>query len=100
MRAQTAKYCVLAVVVATVALTFIQPSIIHQLVVWVSGLFAVVALLALFVIASAPKPTAAKPAPDFLTEAQVIVMRHHKCSDEYIAKSLGISVETVKGMGV
>lgn len=100
MKVKTAKTLVLFVAAITVVLTFIQPTVIHQLVVWVSGLFAVVTCLALFVIASAPKTTTAKPAPDFLTEAQVIVMRQHKCSDEYIAKTLGISVETVKGMGV
>lgn len=95
-----AKHAVIAIFVITMGLTFIQPSIIHQLVVWVAGLFSLVAVLAGFVIDAVNKNTAAKPAPDFLTEAQVIVMRHHKCSDEYIAKSLGISVETVKGMGV
>lgn len=95
-----AKHAVIAIVVVTTALTFIQPTVIHQLVIWVGGLFGLVACLALFVISTMSKKETAKPAPDFLTEAQVIVMRQHKCSDEYIAKALGISVETVKGMGV
>lgn len=100
MKAQSAKYCVLAVVATTTALTFIQPTVIHQLVVWVVGMFAILACLALVVISAIEQKPAARKEPDFLTEAQVIVMRQHKCSDEYIAKTLGISVETVKGMGV
>lgn len=100
MKAKTAKYCVLAVVAITTALTFIQPTVIHQLTVWVGGVFAIVACLALFIISALSQKQASTPAPDFLTEAQVIVMRQHKCSDEYIAKTLGISVETVKGIGV
>ncbi len=95
-----AKHAVIAIAVITSGLTFIQPTVIHQLVVWVGGVFAILACLALVVInATEQKPVAPKQ-PDFLTEAQVIVMRQHKCSDEYIAKTLGISVETVKGMGV
>lgn len=100
MKAKTAKYGVLALVVTTTALTFIQPTVIHQLVVWVGGMFAILACLALVVISATEQEPVASKQPDFLTEAQVIVMRQHKCSDEYIAKTLGISVETVKGMGV
>lgn len=100
MRAQTAKHCVVAAVVTTTALTFIQPTVIHQLVIWVAGMFTVLVCLALVVISATEQKQPAKASPDFMTEAQVIVMRQHKCSDEYIAKTLGISVETVKGMGV
>lgn len=50
MKAKTAKYLIISVMIATVAITFVQPTVIHQLVVWVSGMFAVLVTLALFMV--------------------------------------------------
>ena len=100
MKKNTATWCVGLIAAVTLAMTFSQPTVIHQLVVWVSGLFAVVVTLALFVVGSWPqterKPLA--PAYDRWVCRMVEHGRANGYSDRKIALDHGIDIDVIKAI--
>lgn len=100
MKSKTATIWVIGVIfVLTVLLTFIQPSVIHQLVVWVSGSFAVLVALALFVVGNWPAPA---EKPRALSDMEIVTLvtkdRMKGRTDEFIAGSTGIDIDVVRSI--
>lgn len=94
-------------------MTFIQPTVIHQLVVWVSGLFVVVVALALFAVSnwpqgsvvnnivdverSRPTPTAAHTQDEALI-LTVRALRNQHFSDWAISRTLNTDIDVIKAI--
>lgn len=84
---------------ATIGLTFIQPTIIHQLVMWVSGMFAVLVTLALFIISNAQQaPTTVKQNGDDYLINMTRSYRLVGYSDENIATALNADIDVIKAI--
>lgn len=100
MKKKPALIAVVTITAATVGLTFIQPTIIHQLVIWVSGMFAVLVALAVFAISnwqqSERKPMA--PAYDRWVCRMVEHGRANGYSDQKIAMDHGIDIDVIKAI--
>ena len=101
MKSKTATKVIIGVIfVLTVLLTFIQPSVIHQLVVWVSGAFAVLVALALFVVGNWPVATVAVPKDqsDRAVIDLVRVARNAGATDEGISTAYGFDIDVVRSI--
>ena len=101
MKSKTATKVVIGIIfAATVLLTFIQPSVIHQLVVWVGGSFAVLVALALFVVGNWPVATVAVPKDqsDRAVIDVVRMMRKAGASDEGISRAYGFDIDVIKAI--
>lgn len=110
MKSKTATIWIIGVIfVLTVLLTFIQPSVIHQLVVWVSGAFAVLVALALFVVGNWPEaaqqPTkdAWKTAAPECREDQAVIaavkaLRQYHMDDAQVAAITGFDIDVIKAV--
>lgn len=100
MKKQTAGILIALTSLVTVAVTFIQPSVIHQLAVWVSGSFGVLVILALFVVRNWPAPAA--PEEHLSTDAAIIRMvRHYRAlgySDHHIAIAMKTDIAVVEAI--
>lgn len=99
MKKNTATWCIGLIAAVTLAMTFIQPTVIHQLVVWVSGLFAVVMVLALFVIGNwpQPQPQPATNGDDYLIK-MTRVYRNRGYSEQNIATALNTDIDVIKAI--
>ena len=101
MKSKNATKGIIGVIfVLTVLLTFIQPSVIHQLAVWVSGSFAVLVALALFVVGSWPTTAEAKvqPTTDAVVLGAVAKLRHNGWDDATIASLTGFDIDVVRSI--
>lgn len=110
MKSKTATIWIIGIIfAATVLLTFVQPSVIHQLVVWVSGSFAVLVALALFVVGNWPvaaaQPTKAawKTTTPECREDQAIIaavkaMRQYRMDDSAISQLLALDIDVVRSI--
>lgn len=99
MKKKTALIGVCLIAASTIGLTFIQPTIIHQLVIWVAGVFALLVVLGVFLVDSAVSvaPTEIAIGEQGLTFA-VRGMREQQLSDSVIARLLKTDIETVKAV--
>lgn len=97
MKAKTAKYLLLAVAAATVAMTFIQPTVIHQLVVWVSGMFALLLTVGLFVVGYEQQDEQGLNTDTGIIKT-VKSLRALEWSDNLIASRTGIDIDVVKAI--
>lgn len=100
MKKKPALIGVCAVAASTLALTFIQPTIIHQLVIWVAGMFAVLVVLA--VMALSAIEDVRKP-EGFSSEDMAIIlavrgMREQHMRDEIIARLLNTDIDVIKAI--
>ena len=101
MKSKTATKAIIGVIfVLTVLLTFIQPSVIHQLAVWASGSFAVLVALALFVVGNWPVSAKPENSDDKNFADLINKMRevYPMASDEDIAATLNIDTDVVKAV--
>lgn len=101
MHKVTATWSIGLIAATTLALTFIQPTIIHQLVIWVGGTFAILVALALFVVGNWPHPQQEprKPNADEYTIAVVKELRTlNGWEDAFIAKHTGIDIDVIKAI--
>ena len=104
MKKNTATWCVGLIAAVTLAMTFSQPTVIHQLVVWVSGLFAVVMVLALFVVGNWPDTSAVsalatnKPTADEVLILTVQALRNQQFSDFAISSVLKTDIDVIKAI--
>ena len=101
MKSKTATTWIIGIIfVLTVLLTFVQPSVIHQLVVWVSGSFAVLVALALFVVGNWPTTAEAKaqPTTDAVVLGAVAKLRHNGWDDATVASLTGFDIDVIKAI--
>ena len=113
MKKNTAVITISLIAAVTVAMTFIQPTVIHQLVVWVSGLFAVVMALALFAVSNWPQgsvvnnivdvkmPRPTHTAAHTQDEALILTvraLRKQNFSDWAISRTLKIDIDVIKAI--
>lgn len=99
MKKNTATWCIGLTAAVTLAMTFIQPTVIHQLVVWLSGLFAVVMVLALFVVGNWPQPaTQPKTNGDAYLIQMTRVYRNLGYSEQNIATALNTDIDVIKAI--
>lgn len=100
MKKKTALIGVCTIAASTIGLTFIQPTIIHQLVIWVAGVFSMLVALAVFAIGnwqqSERKPLA--PAYDRWVCRMVEHGRANGYSDQKIALDHGIDIDVIKAI--
>lgn len=100
MKKQTAGILIALTSLVTVGVTFLQPSVIHQLAVWVSGCFGVLVILALFVVRN--WPAMEQPQDTMVTDAAIIRMvRHYRAlgySDLHIAAAMKTDIAVVEAI--
>lgn len=99
MQKNKTAWSVGAVAIATLALTFTQPTVIHQLVVWIGGIFAVLVLGVLFfVLNSEEKKATAGRDSDQATFLSVTALREFNLGDVAIARMLKLDVDVVSAV--
>lgn len=108
MKKKTALIGICAIAASTLALTFIQPTIIHQLVIWVAGMFAVLVVLAVFAVdniaeggenkhASRIKSTAVSEYDKWVID-RTKKGRELGVPDEVIAETIGADIDVIKAI--
>ena len=102
MKKQTAGILIVLTSLVTVGVTFLQPSVIHQLAVWVSGCFGVLVILALFVVRNWPDAVEISAEEHIGTDAAIIRMvRHYRTlgySDHHIAIAMKTDIAVVEAI--
>lgn len=99
MKKKTALTGICLVAAATLALTFIQPTAIHQLVIWVAGIFGLLVVMGAFLVDSATSvAVSVQPIGEQGLTLAVRGMREQQMSDNVIAQLLKTNIETVKAV--
>lgn len=103
MKKKTALIGVCTIAASTIGLTFIQPTIIHQLVIWVAGLFALLVVLAVFAVDHATEGDSARAAAQWSAEDSAVIlavrgMREQHMRDETISRMLNIDIDVIKAI--
>lgn len=99
MKKNKTAWSVAAVAVITVAMSFTQPTVIHQLMVWVSGIFTVLVLGVMFsVLNSEEKKETIIKDSDQATVLAVNAMREFNLSDVAVARMLNLDVDVVSSI--
>ena len=101
MKAKTANIYIYLFTAATVVVSFIQPTVIHQIVTWVAGAFCVLVVLALFAIGNwrgAAVVNNVAPTADAVVLGVIAKLRHNGWDDNTIASLTGFDIDVIKAV--
>lgn len=99
MKKRTASFAIGFVSLATVAITFTQPTVIHQLVVWAGGIFGLLSVMAVFAISNWPHITAATENSGDTAKIDLVkYLRTRGMPDSAIAANTGIDIDVIEAI--